>query len=576
MLGHTSAAPGIRKKLRRSPPSRAGPPRWVLLLSGAVIVTIIPQLLYLGVHAEPAFVGVHNAAASEERLSTTSAIGEVQRKMNAIPAAPRGVVRVRPLDAVARPPKKMDPLCAAFRCTCQGFSDAYGSTHSESNFERAAGKTDLVGWWIAKKCKTDPTGYVMPIPPPPRSPATPVFPSSAALAAWRDGEGRPAPLHSWECATRQFVQHPPLHDGAIDRLSNVCIQPRVDREKQTLMYYEPSSALGKQRSACTSAARCEHASTDSDFRACKVLWVDGARFFDEAEMKRCIGPSPPLCERGRPVLFLTAPPFNIGHQLFDAMWTIFPLLESAALPLYRAVFIPWDLGCTQWLCTMLQALHRIKFNAPLPVVGAAAHRPGVAHGVAALRGQRRRARDGALATELEPSVVCFEDLLVPHFSHYRPGYGRQSRLSMDSAVLLRRELTKSFPRRTLKQVRLGKRKGRVALYAHTSSKYRHWLDMEGVKEALLARGGLDVELYPSFGRMTYAEQCRAFYDADVLLMTHGGQMANTVCVRPGARIVEVDCNWINMNSHLGRAKRCVARGVLRFAFPKRVGVYPRP
>ena len=535
----------------------ARPPRWVQLLLAGMAATLVPLVIYTIYDARVPVQGVallDPSAAPKSGLPLSRLIEKplepdaIARKAIAAAVAARAVLPAITLSPSLPPTEAAavaDPNtpCVLWSCTCQGFSDAFETTHALSKWGRAADRSDLTAWWMAQKCDTNPTGWAKPIPKPPKPVPPPVFPSRAALAQWRAGDasGIPRGRRDWGCATRFFEEKTPLHNGAIDYLRNVCIRPRIDHEAQTLFYYKPdANAAAHAGERCSAASRCGLGATAagraSDFTACKVLWVDAKRLRTVDDAQRCLGDSAPLCygsaeRKGRPVLFLTAPPFNVGHQLFDALWTVFPLLTATALPRYHAVYIPWDPTCVKWLCTVLQAIHRIKYGANLPVVGA-----GVG--------------------EKKEEVRCFDELLLPHFSWYRPGYNNAHLLPMDNAVLLRQELTKDFPLRSLKQLRDRKRTPRIALYDHTSSKYRHWLNMGEVQNDLLARlPSVEPVYYANFGALSYVEQCRAFYDADVLLMTHGGQMANTVCARPGVKIIEVDCNWINMGSHLGRAKR---------------------
>ena len=39
--------------------------------------------------------------------------------------------------------------------------------------------------------------------------------------------------------------------------------------------------------------------------------------------------------------------------------------------------------------------------------------------------------------------------------------------------------------------------------------------------------------------LTPTEQCRMFYDADIIVVTHGAHMANTLCSREGSLVVEM-------------------------------------
>jgi hypothetical protein len=46
--------------------------------------------------------------------------------------------------------------CEAYGCSCQGFSDAYGTSHSSKDFAAAAGNDKLISWWLGHECSTDP------------------------------------------------------------------------------------------------------------------------------------------------------------------------------------------------------------------------------------------------------------------------------------------------------------------------------------------------------------------------------------------------------------------------------------
>ena len=77
----------------------------------------------------------------------------------------------RALDFVAPPPEaaaasggtvENAPLagrsCEAYGCSCQGFSDAYGTSHRKKDFGAAAGNDKLISWWLGHECGTDPMG----------------------------------------------------------------------------------------------------------------------------------------------------------------------------------------------------------------------------------------------------------------------------------------------------------------------------------------------------------------------------------------------------------------------------------
>ena len=53
--------------------------------------------------------------------------------------------------------------------------------------------------------------------------------------------------------------------------------------------------------------------------------------------------------------------------------------------------------------------------------------------------------------------------------------------------------------------------------------------------------GLNVRCVPSMVALNFTDQCKAFWDAKVIIMVHSGQTANMVCARHGTRVLEFAC-----------------------------------
>ena len=77
-------------------------------------------------------------------------------------------------------------------------------------------------------------------------------------------------------------------------------------------------------------------------------------------------------------------------------------------------------------------------------------------------------------------------------------------------------------------------------YSACVGKRRAWLDVDEAHRQLVKQG-LEVDIVQDFAKVPVDEQARMFYEADILVMSHGGQMGNTIFSTENTFIVEVNC-----------------------------------
>ena len=226
-----------------------------------------------------------------------------------------------------------------------------------------------------------------------------------------------------------------------------------------------------------------------------------------------------------PTLFLVGFHANPGHQFYDVLWSLYSAHAASAVPYTHIVVAHDSAECSQWLCggRVLEALH-------------ARHSPRV---------QMRGLPPG--------EVECYSQLYLPQFVKYRPGGLRAAHRTHTARttnpspavngalhLALTRELHRlEPPARSL------------LVYGHGEGKTRHWTNAQAVAAQLTARGARGVRYVHSLSALSFREQCRAFWDADTIVMAHGGQTAHTLCARPGTRVVEMACDFFGWLSSAG-------------------------
>lgn len=220
-----------------------------------------------------------------------------------------------------------------------------------------------------------------------------------------------------------------------------------------------------------------------------------------------------------PTLLLSFAHKNPGHQLWDSLYSLIPLIlhwtQHGDLSMRRVV-VHQSENCPEeeWLCSILRKLGVIT--------------------------------DSNLVPLFTGMATCFRTLVVPKW-----GFSRVTVFSSDMLRSFRKLLYEKFD---LKPILTNKTKPRLLLYAHQSksaevkSNRRTWRKAEDFAVDPKIVNAFDVHLVHDFSKMTAAEQVREFYEADVVLMPHGGQFGNAFFAKDGTIIIEVSCNGY---SHLG-------------------------
>ena len=175
-------------------------------------------------------------------------------------------------------------------------------------------------------------------------------------------------------------------------------------------------------------------------------------------------------------------------------------------------------------------------------------------------------KEKLLPPEIPAALSCFDTLLVPRWGNTRGAV----KIPKEWLAQLR-ELVHSKFGLDVKAAVDRKKRSVITIYAHnTVSKEvnrarRRWLDAEQTSEALKS-GFREVRQVADFGKLTLEQQARVFYESDVVVMAHGGQMANAIFSRRGTVVIEVNCVKY---SHLGLTNQ---HGEIRGSIPRAFGV----
>jgi len=76
---------------------------------------------------------------------------------------------------------------------------------------------------------------------------------------------------------------------------------------------------------------------------------------------------------------------------------------------------------------------------------------------------------------------------------------------------------------------------------------RAWLDLNSSVAAVA--DAFDVRVVDDFAALAVLEQARAFHEADLVVMPHGGQFGNAIFSRAGSVLVELSCTRY---THIGQ------------------------
>lgn len=203
----------------------------------------------------------------------------------------------------------------------------------------------------------------------------------------------------------------------------------------------------------------------------------------------------------QPSLLLTGPRSNPNHQLWDVLFSLFPVGYVDVLPFVQWV-APYS-TCNYWMCDKVDHLFYALGHS------------GVVH-------------NSVVVTENQS--VCFREVWVPHFAAYRHEMKAPSNFA-DALPAFRRRLVKGFSSPT----------NAILIYGRADARYRYWKNAELIAKCLRNASNVRVNYVSQMGALAPSEQCRAFWDARIIMFPHGGHSANLICARPGTKILEMAC-----------------------------------
>ncbi|GBG26585.1 Hypothetical Protein FCC1311_028062 [Hondaea fermentalgiana] len=245
----------------------------------------------------------------------------------------------------------------------------------------------------------------------------------------------------------------------------------------------------------------------------------------------------------RPVLILNYVGRNPGHQLWDTLFSLVPILmsqEAHGVRYFDYVISHETPLCEEsiWLCNILRRLGLIR---PLD--------------------------EDPSRTNLLPFfkhvLPCFSHAIVPI-----SGWNHENRFSSRKMLSwLQERMRQSFelelparnPDATSRMLRnvLGALSHKqevqepgerytLTVYSHhtigEAGQRRAWLDIDVFSAAVAERlPFVDVTDVRDFAQLSIEGQARTFHEADIIVMPHGGQFGNSIFVRPETIVIEITC-----------------------------------
>lgn len=209
------------------------------------------------------------------------------------------------------------------------------------------------------------------------------------------------------------------------------------------------------------------------------------------------------------VLALAFAKGNPGHQSFDALLTLLPIIfpQREVTPFRVIVHQAPDCPDSEWICGLLRKIGFFEEHPLLPVNST--------------------------------RMACFENLIIPKW-----GMPRESHVPKNYLMHLRQTLHDKFAFAPIP----ANRPKQLLLYAHetisldTNAQRRIWKDMGQIAgHSEVQRLFPSIQFVQDFAAMTIHEQGLAFYEADLIVMPHGGQMGNIVFARKGSVVIEATC-----------------------------------
>ena len=211
---------------------------------------------------------------------------------------------------------------------------------------------------------------------------------------------------------------------------------------------------------------------------------------------------------------------NPGHQMFDSLFTMMPLLVRNEKP-YSWVIVHQDPLCpeNEWFCAIMRRLGAIQDYQLLPVFNS--------------------------------HISCFKNIIIPKW-----GISRSVAYPDAMVQEFRRKLQRGFNlEKTNGLEENPKTKRKLLLYAHDTKSVevnqhrRIWLDMrKSVAQNESVQDEFAIQIVDDFAQLSTDDQAKAFFEADVVVMPHGGQFGNAMFARAGTIFLEIVCNGY---SHLG-------------------------
>jgi len=343
----------------------------------------------------------------------------------------------------------------------------------------------------------------------------------------------------------------PLLRHNIYIVNDVCVRaPGVDRRVSPtqgaidLALLDPSTTT--KDPACPSP--CE--SLSSTWNRCGLLNLYNTTYRDVDHVRSCgrgvDREDVPVRWVEEPTLLLTAKVGNAADQLFDALLSLFTTL--AHLPRYTQAWYVPHLGgvapnqrpCTEWICGALRFLpHHADIQLWQP-----------------------NASNAALA--------CFREVHIPRFGRWRPGKGRDEGARFSFATRQNAFHALGLPADS--GVAYAQRLRRLALLLIPSAGKEatrrgegYWLDAADTQTALapLARSVIVAD-DASLNAAPFLTTCSIFADADVIVVAHGTHVANLLCARSGAVVIEVACTH---RSHATELRWGNTRRALHYGLP---------
>eukprot|EP00514_Thraustochytrium_sp_LLF1b_P006412 CAMPEP_0184540254 /NCGR_PEP_ID=MMETSP0198_2-20121128/18552_1 /TAXON_ID=1112570 /ORGANISM="Thraustochytrium sp., Strain LLF1b" /LENGTH=625 /DNA_ID=CAMNT_0026933805 /DNA_START=83 /DNA_END=1960 /DNA_ORIENTATION=- len=244
-----------------------------------------------------------------------------------------------------------------------------------------------------------------------------------------------------------------------------------------------------------------------------------------------------------PTLLLQYTRNNPGHQLWDSLSSIIPILMSSEAHKKKyfgkvAVHQTPDCPDSVWICSILRKYGSFGTS------------------------------DKNLIPMFDGALTCFSELIVPiqgwnhDNSHSTPRMISWLRETLMATYQLMEdplpsgnveEIIADIAHLPTLEVASSWRKRKLLLYAHNTKgeagHRRTWLNLAEFQADVSKRAPqFEPTVVEDFGKLSIQDQADAFNQADVILMPHGGQFGNIVFVRPNSVVIEFSCGGY---SHLG-------------------------